>query len=134
MPFPDVEVSDSFLRANEHLIGEVGLVLLRHALEHPKTTDRDLDGALEKMIRTYETLSSGIYYESAPEEPSQIGVFRGLKSFFGEYQERLRKQEGMGVVKESDVIRSLVFLSRLAAVHSTRRLRSRALIEFFRHR
>ena len=132
LPFPDVEVSDGFLAEHEHFIGQIGYQLLRHALENPKTTDHDLQGAIEKLIRTYETLSSGIYYESLPEEGLQIGVFRDAKSFLDAYQEKERQKGSLTPLKESDVIRSLVFLSRLAALHSNHRARGRAFIDFLR--
>ncbi len=136
LPFPEVEVSEGFLAEHEQFIGQIGLALIRYALANPMTVDRDLEGALEKMVRTYETLSSGIYYESLPEESSQIGVFRALKSFLDEYQEKQRKHAGglagVTVIKESDVIRSLVFLVRLANVHSNKRPKGRAFIDFLR--
>jgi hypothetical protein len=133
LPFPEMEVGESFLAEHEQFIGQIGLALLRYTLENPKTTDHDLEGALEKMVRTYETLSSGIYYESLPEESSQIGVFRTLKSFLDEYQEKERKQAGgLAGLKSSDVIRSLVFLDRLATVHSNKRPRGKAFIDFLR--
>lgn len=132
LPFPEIEVSDSFLAEHEHLVGQIGFRLLRHALENPKTTDRDLQGAMEKLIRTYETLSSGIYYESLPEEGQQIGVFRDVKKFLDEYQEKDRQRGSPAPLKEEDVIRSLVFLSRLSVVHSNRRARGRAFIDFLR--
>src|SRR5712671_137700 len=91
LPFPETEVTEGFLAENEQFIGQIGLVLLNYALENPKTTDHDLKGALEKMVRTDETLSSGIYYESVPEESSQIGLFRAVKTFLDEYQEKQRK-------------------------------------------
>lgn len=133
LPFPDVEVGDSFLVEHEPFIGQIGLHLLRYALENPKTTDHDLEGALEKMIRTYETLSSGLYYESLPDEGPQVAVFRSLRAFLQEYEKRERERGGMASLKESQVIGSLVFLARIAAVHDNRRPRSRAFIDFLRH-
>lgn len=132
LPFPEIEVDDNFLAEHEGFIGLISYQLVRYCLENPKTTDRDLEGAIEKMIRTYETLSSGIYYESLPEESAQIGVFRALKTFFEEYEKKAREQGQMAGLKESDVIRSLVFLAKIAAVHDNRRPRSRAFIDFLR--
>jgi len=132
MPFPDVGVGDSFLTEREHFIGRIAYHLLRYAVENPKTTDRDVLGAMEKLVRTYQTLASGIYYESLPEEPSQIGLFRDLKTFLDELQEEERKRQVLGGLKEDDVIRSLVFLSRVAAMHSNQRPRGKAFIDFLR--
>jgi hypothetical protein len=132
LPFPEIEIGDGFLHEHEQFIGQIGLRLLLYWVENPKTTDADLQGATEKMARTYQTLSSGIYYESLPEEGSQIGVFRDLKAFLDEYQKKLQERGQSASLKESDVIRSLVFLARLATVHSNKRPRSRAFIDFLR--
>ena len=132
MPFPEIEVSDGFLAEHEHFIGQVAFQLLRHSLANPKTTDRDLQTAMEKLIRTYETLSSGIYYESLPDEGSQIAAFRDVKKFLDEYQEKERQKGSLAPLREADVIRSLAFLSRLAVLHSNQRARGRAFIDFLR--
>ena len=132
MPFPGIEVSDAFLAEHEQFIGVIALQMLRYALAHPKTTDNDLQAAIEKLVRTYETLSSGIYYESLPEEGSQIGVFREIKKFLDELQEKERQKGSLAPIKGGDVIRSLAFLSRLASLRSNARARGRAFIDFLR--
>jgi len=132
MPFPGIEVSDGFLAEHEHFIGQLAFQLLRHSLANPKTTDNDLQTAMEKLVRTYETLSSGIYYESLPDESSQVSVFRDVKKFLDEYQEKERQKGSLTPLREADVIRALAFLSRLAALHSNRRARGRAFIDFLR--
>jgi hypothetical protein len=132
LPFPGVEIGDGFLAEFEPFIGQLGFEMLRYALENPKTTDRDVQGALASMVKTYETLSSGIYYESLPEESSQVGVFRALKSFLDELQKKQREKGQVAGLKEEDVIRSLVFLSRLAAVHDNQRPRGKAFLDFLR--
>src|SRR5690242_19951460 len=76
LPFPEVEIGDNFLAEYEPLIGRSGYEILRYCLENPKTADRDVQRALASMVKTYEILTSGIYYESLPEESAQIGVFR----------------------------------------------------------
>ncbi len=132
IPFPGIEVGDAFLDEHGQLIGLIAFQLLRSALAHPKTTDNDLQAAIEKLVQTYETLSSGIYYESLPEEGAQIAVFRDLKKFFDEFQEKERQKGSLTRLKESDVIQALVFLSRLGVLHSNQRARGRAFIDFLR--
>ena len=132
LAFPDIEVGDAFLAEHEQLIGKIGYQLLRYALENPRTTDNDLLGALEKLVRTYQTLSSGIYYESLPEEGGQIGVFREVKKFLDEHQEQERKKGSLAPLRENDLIRALVFLHRLATVRSNRRPRGKAFLDFLR--
>ena len=132
MAFPEVEVRDAFLVEHEQLIGQIGFQLLRYATENPRTTDNDLLGALDKLVRTYQTLSSGIYYESLPEAAGPIGVFREVKKFLDERQEQERKKGSITPLRENDLIPALVFLHRLATVRSNRRPLGRAFIDFLR--
>jgi len=132
IPFPEIEVPDSFLYEHEQLIGRIGYHLLRHFLENPRVVDNDVLDALDKLVRTYQTQASGIYYESMPEGGFSIGVFRDVKKFLNEAQEKERQKGSLAPIKDSEVIRSLVFLYRLATVHSNRRPRGRAFIDFLR--
>ncbi len=133
LPFPEIEIADSFLAEFEPLIGRIGFEILRYALENPKTTDRDVAGAIASMVKTYETLSSGIYYESLPEESSQVGVFRAIKALFDEIQKKQSESGKVSGLKEKDVIRSLAFLAKLGAIHDNQRPRGKAFIDFLRH-
>ncbi|MBI3895771.1 MAG: hypothetical protein HY313_07545 [Acidobacteria bacterium] len=132
LAFPDIEISDAFLVEHEQLIGQIGYQLLRLALENPRTTDNDILGVLEKLVRTYQTLASGIYYESLPEEGGQISIFREMKKFLDEHQEQERKKGSVAPLRENDLIRALVFLHRLATVRSNHRPLGRAFIDFLR--
>src|ERR1019366_9608238 len=59
LPFPAVEVDDGFLAEHEQFVGVIGVHLLRSALANPQTTDKDLQGAIQSLVRTYESLVSG---------------------------------------------------------------------------
>ncbi|MBI4458950.1 MAG: hypothetical protein HY648_02685, partial [Acidobacteria bacterium] len=130
--FPEIEVGDPFLVEHEQLIGQIGYQLLRLARENPPTTDNDILEVLGKLVRTYQTLSSGIYYESLPEEAGQAHLFREVKKFLDERQEQERKQGSLTPLRETDLIGSLDFLHRLATVRSNHRPRGRAFIDFLR--
>ena len=136
MPYKDVEVPDRFLHEHEQMIGAISVQLLRHHLEYPRVTDKDLLEGLEKLIQTYQTQQSGIYYESLPEGGPAVGVFREVKQFFDEIEKKAHQQgtiaPGFTALKEGDVIRALVFLFRLATVHSNHRPRGRAFLSFLR--
>ncbi|MBI2816582.1 MAG: hypothetical protein HYX72_06555 [Acidobacteria bacterium] len=132
MPFPEVELGDRFVEEHEALIGRIGYELVRYTVENPKIIDKDIEAAFAGLVRTYQTLSSGIYYESAPDEASAVGVFRAIKSFLDDIEKKAREQGLVAGMKESDIIGSLVFLARIAAVHDNGRPRSRAFIDFLR--
>jgi hypothetical protein len=132
MPYQDVEVPERFLYEQEQLIGQISVQMLRHYLENPRVTDNELLAALDKLIQTYQTQQSGILYESLPQGGLAVGVFRDVKKFLDENQEVERRAGGLGKVKDSDVIRALVFLYRLATVHNNHRPRGRAFLSFLR--
>ena len=132
VPFEEIEVGDSFLAEQEQFIGQIGHRLLRYSFENPRTTDNDLQGALEKLVRTYQTLETGLYYDSLPEQPSQASAFRELKKFLEEQRDPQRQRGSVALLKESDIVRALVFLCRLAVLRSNRRPRGRAFIDFLR--
>ena len=48
IPFPEIEVLDSFLYEHEQLIGQIGYRILRYGLENPRVVDNDVKDALEE--------------------------------------------------------------------------------------
>jgi len=132
IPFPEIEVPDNFLYEHEQLIGQIGYRMLRYALENSRVVDNDVMDALDKLTRTYQTQASGIYYESLPEGGHAVGLFRDVKKFLDEREEKQRQLGGIAAPKTSDLIRAFVFLLRLAMIHSNRRPRGRAFLDFLR--
>jgi hypothetical protein len=132
VPFPEIEIGDTFLQQHEPLIGRIGYELVHYCIENVKTTDKDIEAAFAALVKTYETLSSGIYYESAPEAASAIGVYRAIKAFLDDIQKKAREQGITEGIKEKDIIGCLVFLGRVATLHDNGRPRSRAFIDFLR--
>ena len=130
LPFEDVAVPDSFLYEHERFVGQIGFVILKHAVENPEVTDPAIIDALDKLVRTYQTEASGIYYESMPEEHIAIGVFRVVKNFLDELQKKAQEGGGITPMKNDDIIRSIVFLLRLAMVNSNQRPLGRYFIDF----
>ncbi|HWP86054.1 MAG TPA: hypothetical protein VNN17_12735 [Terriglobia bacterium] len=136
MPYKDIEVPERFLQEFGQIVGGVAVRLLAYFRQNTRVTDRDVLEAMAKLIQTYQTQQSGIYYESVPEEPLAAGVFRNLKSFFDEVEKQAHERglvaPGFTALKDADVIRALVFLYRLAAVHTNRRPRGRAFLSFLK--
>jgi hypothetical protein len=132
LPFKEVELSNNFVYEFEMFIGQIAYHLMDYALKNPRTVDPDIIEALDKLVRTYQTEQSGLYYESLPDSPGAIGVYRELKTFIDELQKKVQERGSVGGVKTGDLIRSLVFLVRMARVNTTERPRSRYFIDFLR--
>ena len=136
IPYRDVEIPDRFLQEYEQVVGGISLRLIRHQIANPTVTDNEILEGLEKLIQTYQTQQSGIYYDSLPEGGPAVGIFREIKSLFEEIEKKAHQQgavaPGFTALKDGDVIRALVFLFRLATVHHNHRPRGRAFLSFLR--
>jgi hypothetical protein len=132
MPFKEVELSNNFVYEFEMFIGQIAYHLMEYALKNPRTVDPEIIEALNMLVRTYQTEASGLHYESLPESPGAIGVFREIKTFIDALQQKAQERGAVAGVKTGDLIRSLVFLVRMARVNTTERPRSRYFIDFLR--
>src|SRR5258707_438529 len=100
VPYSQHEINDNFLYRNEALVGGLAATVLRRALELPAVQDNDLKEALDALIRTRETLASGLYYDSVPTTPVPEAIFREVLRFLEEAGTKAQ-------LKEGDVIKAL---------------------------
>lgn len=129
LPFPEVEISRDFLEDHQPLVVGLSLTLLRLARESAALRDGDALAALEALAKTYKTLDSGLYYEHVPDGPTAQGVAAALKSHLEQTARELPERAGTNV-RPGDVLRALVFLRRLGAVHGNGRPISRRFLAF----
>jgi len=129
--FPQVEISDQFLYEHEHLILGLTFALAKAARADRALHDSDLIAALTSMARTYETLvNSGLHYETPTTSMSQQGITAEVQNMLKDYREAEQKQLGYSRLRDSEVLRALVFLLRLGHTRTSGRPRSRAFIDF----
>ncbi len=129
VPNQDVEVSEDFVRSQEHLVLWLGNALTR-AMEREKAVDADAREALEAIIRTYRTRESGLIYETRPQNPFAAGLQEAIKSSIESLDKRIAEESGMHQLRDADVLGTLVFLQRLEYQHSNGRRRGRAFLDF----
>ena len=128
--FPQVEVPRQFVYENEHLLVGLSFALTKAARADRSLNDQDLIGALSAATRTYETLAnSGLHYQVSPGSLGQQAVVGELEKTLKEYREIEQKHRGFSSLRDSDVLRALVFLVRMAQARTSGRPRSRALID-----
>ncbi len=131
--FLQVDVSEQFTYEREHLLTGLSYALLKAAQADRSLNDRDLISALSAMCTSYERLaSSGLHYEQPLTSAAQHAVARQLQEMLKEYREAEQKRLGHSTLKESDVLKALVFLLRMAYGRTSGRPKSRALIDFLR--
>jgi hypothetical protein len=128
--FPKVEISQQFLYEQEHLVLGLSFALAKSARAH-RLTDADLIAALSSLAKTYETLvNSGLHYETPSANVVQQAVAAELQAMVKEYRETEQKHLGYSRLHDSDVLRALVFLVRMALGRTSSRPRARAFIDF----
>jgi hypothetical protein len=128
--FAQVEVPRQFVYENEHLLVGLSFALARAVRADRALNDQDLIAALSAAIRTYETLAnSGLHYQVSPGSLGQQAVVGELEKTLKEYREVEQKHRGFSSLRDSDVLRALVFLVRMAHARTSGRPKSRALID-----
>ena len=128
--FPQVEVPREFVYQNEHLLVGLSFALARSARADRTLNDQDVIAALTAAARTYETLAnSGLHYPVSPGGLGQQAMVAELEKTLKEYRELEQKHRGFTSLRDSDVLRTLVFLVRMAHARTSGRPRSRALID-----
>ena len=75
------------------------------------------------------TLSSGIYYESLPEGPARLSLFRRLKTVFDQLMQP-DPTAVRNVLKASEAAEILDFLTLVAQDHSSIRPKSRRYLDW----
>jgi hypothetical protein len=129
--FLQIEVSDQFLYEREHLILGLSYALAKSARSHRSLADRDLIAALTSLSKSYETLvNSGLHYELPVAGIGQQAVAAEVQKVIKEYREAEQKHMGYVRLRDSEVLRALVFLIRMAHGRTSGRPKSRAFIEF----
>jgi len=128
--FLKIEVPDQFMYEREHLLMGLTFALAKAARGERGMNDRDLIAGLTALTHRYERLvNSGLHYEPLTSD-AQRRVATEVESMLKEYREAEQKHMGYSTVRESDVLKALVFLVRLAHGRTSGRPRSRAFVDF----
>lgn len=129
IPFPDLEFSVEILRRNQELLSALGISILKFARENAAVRDPEILAALAALAETYRTLESGIYFEREPNAPLPRALYRQLSEFLQEVKKQEAQQIGFSKLKDSEILRLVVFLLRVGTRETNGRPRSRAFID-----
>jgi hypothetical protein len=94
----------------------------------PWIVDLDVMEVYRALGATMKTLSSGIHYESLPEGPARISMFRTLKSILDGMMSPTDAQQR--ALRVSEVLEVLDFLFLAVAANSSGRPRSRQYLDW----
>jgi hypothetical protein len=129
--FLQVEVSDQFMYEKEHLLMGLTFALAKAARADRVLNDQDLIATLSMLAKTHERrLSSGLHYEQPLTSDSQRRAASEIETMIKEYREAEQKHMGYSTLRESEVLKALVFLLRLAHGRTSGRPKSRAFVDF----
>ncbi len=129
--FLQVEVGDPFLYQHEHLIMGLTFALAKSVRADGGLKDSDLIAALTSLTKTWETLvNSGLHYETPIANAAQQAVAAEVHAMLKEYRAAQKKHIGYVQLRDSEVLRALVFLVRMAHSRTSGRPKSRAFAEF----
>ena len=129
--FPEVEIGDQFLYEHEQLVLGLSYSLARSARASREIRDRDVIATLTAITKRYETLaSSGLHYEVPTTNLAHQAIAADIEKMIKEFREAEHKHLGFTRLRDSDVLRGLVFLLRMAFMRTSGRPRSRAFLDF----
>jgi hypothetical protein len=129
--FLQVEISEQFIYEREHLLMGLSYALVKAARSDRTLNDCDLITALTAMCTSYERLvNSGLHYQQPVAGRAQHAVAAQVEEMMKQYREAEQKQLGYSTLRDGDVLKSLVFLLRLAQGRTSGRPKSRAFIDF----
>jgi len=129
--FLEIEVSDQFIYEKEHLLMGLTYALAKAARADRSLHDQDLIAALSVLAKSYERrINSGLHYEQPLTSESQRRVAAEVENMVKEYREAEQKHVGYSSLKDSEVLKALVFLVRLGQGRTSGRPKSRAFVEF----
>jgi hypothetical protein len=129
--FLQVELGDQFLYEHEHLIMGLTYALYKATRADRAMNDRDVIAGLSALARSYQRLvNTGLHYEEATHAAAPQGVIGELQTMVKEYREAEQKHTGYSRLRDSDVLKTLVFLIRMVYGRTSGRPKSRAFVDF----
>jgi len=109
------------------------LAVGRSARVHPELRDQDAIVALTAMAKSRQTLvDSGLHYQAPAASAARQAMVAEIEKLLSERRQAEQQQHGYSSLRDSDVLKALVFVLRLAHVRTSGRPKSRAFLDFLR--
>ncbi len=129
--FPEVEIPEQFLYEREELILGLSFALAKSTRADRSLMDRDLIAALGAIAKSYQTLvNSSLIYEPATTNVAQEVITREVETMVREFREAEQRHIGHTRLRDSDVLKAIVFLLRMGLARTSGRPKSRAFVDF----
>ncbi len=129
--FPAIEIAEQFLYEREELILGLSFALVKSARADRSLVDRDLIAALSSLAKSYQTLvNSSLIYEPPTANLAHQAITREVENTVREFREEEQRHIGLTRLRDSDVLKALVFLLRMGLGRTSGRPKSRAFVDF----
>jgi hypothetical protein len=130
--FAHVRVEEHFLDVHPVLLEDLVESITQSALGNSSLRDREVIDALTALVRSFETrANSGLHYDPTCPSLAQQALIEELREVIGDYDEEGREM-GDPHLHDSDALKALVFVLRLALDRSSGRPLSRGFLDFLR--
>jgi hypothetical protein len=129
--FFQIELTAPFLHERKQLILGLCFALAKSARANRDLMDRDLIAALTSLAKSYETMvNSGLIYEPPTANVAHRAIAAEIETMLKEYRETEQTHMGYTQLRDSDVLKALVFLVRTGLGRTSGRPKSRAFLDF----
>jgi hypothetical protein len=130
--FAHLQVEEDLLDAHPVLLQALVESITQSALANISLRDRDVIDALTALVRSFETRAhSGLHYEPTRPSLAQQAVIEELREVVADYDKEGR-EIGDTHLSDSDALKALVFVLRLALDRSSGRPLARGFLDFLR--
>jgi hypothetical protein len=119
----------NFVKKYNHVLDRMNEIVVETRSSLPWLVDLDVIEVYKALAATMRTLSSGIYYESVPDGPARLALFRQLKDALDEFMAPDHAIEHP-ILKSSEAEDILDFLTYVAEINSSDRPRSRRYLDW----
>ena len=133
---PDAELAekvqkydDAFVYRYNPVLDAMSRAVAEERMTSPWLVDNDVIEVYKALTATMKTLSSGIYYESLPDGPVRLSLFRRLKDQLDQIMQPDPNADRR-TLKVSEAVDVLDFLTFAAQVNSSVRPRSRRYLDW----
>jgi hypothetical protein len=132
--FPEVEIDEQFVHEREELILGLSFALAKSARADRSLMDRDLIAAVSSVAKSCQTLvNSSLIYEPQTANLMHQSVARDIgrevETMVREFRQEEQRHIGYARLRDSDVLKALVFLLRMGSVRTSGRPKSRGFLD-----
>jgi len=138
MPDPEIaskvhHYDETFVERYHQLLDALSCSVVEEHMNSKWLVDSDVLEVYKRLNTTMKTLSSGIYYESLPDSPVRLSLYRRLKALLDEVMES-DPSGARATLKVSEAINVLEFLTLVAQANSSVRPKSRRYLHWLAER